>query len=240
MPGHRVKLTRSEEIAQGTMAFHFTRPAAFDFQAGQTMDITLIDPPETDAEGNVRTFSIASSPFEDQLMIATRMRDTAFKRILRNARPGLEVDITGPDGSLTLHKDAKRPVVFLTGGIGVTPFLSIARQAAHDKSKRETYLIDSNRRPEDTPFLDLLKNLDTEYLHFHFIATMTKMESSHQSWAGDTGLVDAAMLSRHLPRTVNPIYYVAGPPQMVAAMRKLLSTTKVDDKDIHSEEFSGY
>jgi len=240
MPGHRIKLTKSEEVAERTMAFHFTRPAAFDFQAGQTMDITLIDPPETDAEGNVRTFSIASSPFEDQLMIATRMRDTGFKRILRNACPGLEVDIVGPDGSLTLHKDAKRPAVFLTGGIGITPFLSIVRQAAHDKSKREIYLIDSNRRPEDTPFLDLLKDLDAECSHFHFIATMTKMQTSHQSWIGETGLVDAAMLSRHLSHTVRPVYYIAGPPQMVTAMRKLLLTAQVDEQDLRSEEFSGY
>lgn len=240
MPGHRIKLTRSEEVAEGTMAFHFTRPATFDFQAGQTMDITLIDPPETDGEGNVRTFSIASSPFEDQLMIATRMRDTAFKRILSNARPGLEVDIVGPDGSLTLHKDAKRPAVFLTGGIGITPFLSIVRQAAHDKSKREIYLIDSNRRPEDAPFLDLLKDLAAECSYFHFIATMTKMEKSYQSWAGEAGSVDAAMLSRHLPQEVRPVYYIAGPSQMVAAMRKLLLTAKVDDKDVRSEEFSGY
>ncbi|MGF7183273.1 hypothetical protein [Tunturiibacter psychrotolerans] len=96
MPSYRIKLSGSEEIAEGTMAFHFTRPAGFEFQAGQTMDITLIDPPETDAEGNVRTFSIASPPFEDQLMITTRMRDTAFKRVLRRARPGLEVNIQSP------------------------------------------------------------------------------------------------------------------------------------------------
>jgi len=240
MLGHRIKLTKSEDVAEGTMAFHFTRPAAFDFQAGQTMDITLIDPPETDAEGNVRTFSIASSPFEDELMIATRMRDTAFKRVLRDARPGLEVDIVGPDGSLTLHRDANRPAVFLTGGIGITPFLSIVRQAVHEKSKREIYLIDSNRRPEDAPFLDLLKELAAEYPHFHLIATMTKMETSHQSWAGETGLVDAAMLSRHLPHRVRPVYYIAGPPQMVTATQKLLSEAKVDKEDLRSEEFSGY
>ncbi|WP_158820231.1 ferredoxin--NADP reductase [Granulicella sp. S156] len=240
MPGHRIKLTKAEEVAEGTMAFHFTRPAAFEFQAGQTIDITLIDPPETDAEGNVRTFSIASSPFDDQLMIATRMRDTAFKRILRKARPGLEVDIVGPDGSLTLHKDATRPAVFLTGGIGITPFLSIVRQAVNDKSKREIYLINSNRRPEDAPFLDLLKELGAQYPHFHFIATMTKMETSHQTWAGETGLVDAAMLSRHLPHTIRPVYYVAGPPEMVTSMRKLLLTAKVDEEDLRTEEFSGY
>jgi len=240
MPAYRVKLAKSEEVAEGTMTFHFERPVGFDFQAGQTMDITLINPPETDAEGNVRTFTIASPPFEDRLTIATRMRDTAFKRVLRNARPGLEVSIQGPDGSLTLDKDAKRPAVFLAGGIGITPVLSIVRQAARDRLNREIYLIDSNRRPEDAPFLDLFKDLSVEYSNFHFIATMTKMGKERESWAGETGKVDAAMLSRHIPRSTNPIYYVAGPPAMVSAMQKMLLAANVVQDDVRLDEFSGY
>jgi ferredoxin-NADP reductase len=240
MPSYRIKLTKSEKIAEGTQAFHFTRPAGFEFQAGQTMEITLIDPPETDAEGHVRTFSIASPPFEDQLMIATRMRDTAFKRVLRRARPGLEVNVEGPGGSLTLHKNATSSVVFLTGGIGITPFLSIVRQVVKDKLKREIYLIDSNRRPEDAPFLNLLDDLAAEHPHFHFIPTMTKTKSLHSSWAGETGKVDAAMLSRHLPYGIKPVYYIAGPPGMVTAMQKALQAAKVVKEDIRSEDFSGY
>jgi hypothetical protein len=76
-------LTKREEIAEGTMAFHFAKPADFQFRAGQSIDLTLLNPPETDAEGNSRAFSIASAPFDNDLMIATRMRDTALKRVLR-------------------------------------------------------------------------------------------------------------------------------------------------------------
>jgi len=241
MPNYKIKLKKSEKVAQGTMAFHFTRPAGFEYKAGQTMDITLIDPPETDKEGDVRTFTIASSPFEDHLMIATRMRDTAFKRTLRKARPGLEVNMKGPDGSLILRANATRPVVFLTGGIGITPFLSIIRQALKDKLQREIYLIDSNRRPQDAPFLKLLNDLAAEHPHFHFIPTMTKVKkTSHRTWTGETGKVDAAMLSRHRPYGIKPIYYIAGPPKMVAAMHKLLLAAKVKKNDIRSEDFSGY
>ena len=91
-----VKLMRTEEIAEGTMAFHFTRPPGFEFRPGQSIDMTLVDPPETDGEGNTRAFSIASPPFENQLTVATRMRDSAFKRVLRNASPGLEVNDRQP------------------------------------------------------------------------------------------------------------------------------------------------
>ena len=74
---------RKEEIADGTMAFHFEKPGGFAFKAGQFGDITLINPIETDAEGNTQGFSLASAPYEADLMFATRMRDTAFKRVLK-------------------------------------------------------------------------------------------------------------------------------------------------------------
>jgi ferredoxin-NADP reductase len=240
MPDYTIKLTKSEEVAEETMAFHFTRPDGFDFHAGQSMDLTLIDPPETDKEGDVRTFTIASSPFEDHLMIATRMRDTAFKRVLRHASPGLELKMKGPDGSLTLRANATRPAVFLTGGIGITPFLSMIRQAVKDELQRELYLIDSNRHPEDAPFLKLLQDLAAGHPHLHFIPTMTKLESSYSTWTGEIGKVNIAMLERHIPYGVKPIYYIAGPPKMVAAMHKLLLAAKVEKEDIHSEDFSGY
>src|SRR5690348_10168321 len=77
-----VKLAGREEVAERTSSFRFEKPPGWTFKAGQTVDITLLDPPETDSLGNTRTFSIASAPEESTLMIATRMRDTAFKRTL--------------------------------------------------------------------------------------------------------------------------------------------------------------
>jgi len=83
MASQTSKLLRREEVAEGTIAFHFERPSGFKFKAGQFADVTLIEPPETDAEGNTRTFSIASPPFENELVFTTRMRDTAFKHSLK-------------------------------------------------------------------------------------------------------------------------------------------------------------
>jgi len=82
-PGFICKLKDRKEVAEGTMAFRFEKPSGWTFKAGQYLDMTLLDPPETDSEGDVRSFSIASSPQEDTLMVATRMRDTAFKRVLK-------------------------------------------------------------------------------------------------------------------------------------------------------------
>ena len=237
---HSVPFMRHEEVAEGTMAFHFAKPAEFQFRAGQSVDITLLNPPEADAEGNTRAFSIASAPFDEDLMVATRMRDTAFKRVLRNAAPGLHVKIEGPSGSFVLHRKAEKAAVFLAGGIGITPFLSIIRQAAHDKAPHQLYLFYSNRRPEDAAFLDVLLAVPKQNANFHLIATMTEMGESHRSWNGETGFIDRDMLARHLPSLQGPIYYLAGPPAMVAAMRRMLTDAGVDEDDIRTEEFSGY
>src|ERR1043165_7419269 len=90
------KLKNREKLAEGTMGVYMTKPADFQFKAGQYMDITLVDPPETDAEGNIRSLSIASAPEEEQLLFATRMRDTAFKRFLRSAPVDAQIKIEGP------------------------------------------------------------------------------------------------------------------------------------------------
>jgi ferredoxin-NADP reductase len=234
------RLLNRVEVAEGTIAFHFEKPTGFDFKPGQSADLTLPNPPETDAEGNVRTFSIASAPFEDQLMFATRMRDTAFKRSLKKMPLGTVVKMDSAMGSFTLHKNSAKPAVFLAGGIGVTPFSSIVRQADHDRAPHKLYLFYSNRRPEDAPFVEVLQNLEKTNPQFRFIATMTEMRRSKKTWNGETGRIDQEMLSKYLNELRGPIYYVAGPPALVSGMRKMLVASGVDEDDIRSDEFSGY
>jgi len=238
--GQASKLMRREEVAEATMAFHFEKPSGFNFKAGQSADVTLTDPPETDAEGNTRTFSIASPPFENDLVFTTRMRDTAFKRSLKKVPLATEVQITSAAGSFTLHKNPAKPAVFLAGGIGITPFFSIVRQADRDRLPQKICLFYSNRRPEDTAFLDSLQTLETTNPNFRLICTMTEMSKSKKEWKGETALIDKEMLSRHLPILQGPIYYIAGPPAMVVAMRQTLVKAGVEEDDIRAEEFSGY
>ncbi len=118
---HTVKLLGRGPVAEGTMAFHFEKPQGFQFTPGQSLDFTLLDPPETDAEGNMRTFSIASAPFEEQITIATRMRDTAFKRVLKTVPLGLGVKMEGPMGSFTLHKNTAKPACCWRAALALRP-----------------------------------------------------------------------------------------------------------------------
>jgi len=222
------------------MAFHFEKPTGFTFIAGQAGDFTLHNPPETDKEGNKRSFSLACAPFEDDLMIATRMRDTAFKRSLKSIPLGTVLSLEGPWGELTLHKKHSIPAVFLTGGIGITPIRSIVLEAARTKLDQKLILFYSNHRPEDAVFLNDLTQAQKENSHFNFITTMTEPEKSAQPWKGKIGPIDKAMLETLIDDLNVPIYYVCGPPEMVAAMQKMLKEAGVKSPNIRAEDFSGY
>jgi ferredoxin-NADP reductase len=236
----RARLLGREPVAEGTMAFRFERPAEFDFQAGQNVLVTLVEPPELDAQGPSRAFTLASAPHERELVVATRMRDTAFKRVLRDAPLGTEVDIEGPNGVMTLHEDASRPAVFLAGGIGITPFLSMARDAAHRRLPHRLVLFYGNRRPEDAAYLAELSEMEKRNPRYRLVAAMSEAEKSAHPWSGERGFIDPAMLGRHLTSVTGPVYYFAGPPAMAMAMQQMLASAGVSDDDMRSEEFYGY
>jgi ferredoxin-NADP reductase len=246
-PIYSLKLKRRSEVAERTLEFRFEKPPGMTFKAGQFMDLTLIDPLETDAEGNMRGFSINSAPDDPELTFTTRLRETAFKRVLQMMPLGTEIKVEGPFGNLTLHNNASRPAILLAGGIGVTPFRSIVRRAAHEKLPHRIFLFYANRRPEDAPFLDEFRDLVRENPNFSFIPTMTQMSGSHLPWEGETRYIDHGMIAKHLQsdtfpgsNPTGPIYYIAGPPQMVAGLRMMLNKAGIDDDDIRTEEFTGY
>jgi len=238
--GYLVTLTERRLVAEGTMAFHFEKPGQFVFRPGQFVDLTLLQPSETDAAGNTRAFSIASAPDEETVMLATRLRDTAFKRELQRIPIGTTLRMEGPFGKLVLHADQARPAVFLAGGIGITPFRSMVVHAAMQRSPQRLVLFYSNRRPEDAAFLEELQALQEKNPHYTFVGTMTEPGKSSRAWQGETGYVNAALLSKHLVNVEKPIYYVVGPPGMVTGLRTMLKDAHIDDSDVRTEKFTGY
>ncbi len=240
MAAYETKLLRSEQIAEGTMAFHFEKPLGFEFVGGQSIDLTLIDLPQNDAGGSTRALSLASAPHEPHITVATRLRGTAFKRVLGALQPGAEVRIEGPFGSMTLHRNTARPAVILAGGIGITPFRSMIRQATDANSGHRLFLFYSNRRPEDAAFLGELQELARQQPNFRLVATMTSPEKSGVDWSGETGYISRAMLTKFLDDLAEPVYYTAGPPALVSAMKEMLTEAGVSEDNINSEDFAGY
>jgi len=229
-----ITLRRRQTVAEGTVAFYFDKPAGFTHEAGQNAMFTLINPAEDDASGPTRPFTIASAPHEPELMIATRMRASAFKRTLAAASLGTKVEMEGPAGVMVLHEDAARPAVFLAGGIGITPFLAMARDAAKRRLPHRLVLFYSNRRPRDAAFLPELERLQGP--NFKLIATMTDVPD----WPGEKRRISRELLAAHLPDLREPVYYFAGPPGMTMAVQGMLKDLGVSEDDMRSEEFYGY
>jgi ferredoxin-NADP reductase len=239
-----VALKDKKQIAEGTFAFTFEKPNGFHFRAGQHVRMTLIDPPETDSEGNSRFFSLASSPQEKDLLIAMRMRDTAFKRVMEGMQSGdkvlIEILQDVPHGAFELHDDASKPAVFLIGGIGIVPAFSMIKDAIERKLTHRIFLFYSNRRPEDAPFLDEFENLAKQNASFQLVATMTQTQKSAKSWQGETGHINGSMITKYVGDLQSPIYYIAGLPEMATAMKKLLTDSGVNEDRIRAEEFTGF
>ncbi|HET9850379.1 MAG TPA: FAD-dependent oxidoreductase [Candidatus Saccharimonadales bacterium] len=233
-----IKLIKKETIAKDTMAFYFEKPEGFEYRAGQFADYTLIDPPETDEEGNTRGFSLITAPFEENIGAATRLRDTAFKRVLKNLPIGTELKLDAPYGDFTLHKTETTPAVFLIGGIGVTPVRSMIAQATHDKTGHKLILLHANRAPIDAPFAADFERLAKENPNLTFVPVAT--DEATKDWGGERGHITADMIKRHVADLNAPIYYLSGPEGMVKAMRGLLVSMNVNEDNIRTEEFTGY
>ncbi len=147
------------EVAEGTMAFQFEKPKHFVFKPGQYIDLTLSGAQPGVPDGLTHTFSIASSPSDEELVVTTRMRNTVFKQAMSILPIGSRARIEGPMGSFSLHKNTARPAVFLAGGIGIAPFLSMISYATAEKLRHPIVLFYANRYLEDAAFIDELWEL---------------------------------------------------------------------------------
>jgi ferredoxin-NADP reductase len=240
MPPYKVKLKAQKTLCAGTTAFYFEKPEKFEFQAGQFFNFTLLNPDETDLEGSTRALSIASAPHEPNLMVAMRLRTSAFKRALNSLPLETELLLQGPFGSMTLPRNTTRPAVLLAGGIGITPFRSLVWNAAESFSPRRILLFYSVRVPEEAAFLEELRDMEQYNMRYKFICTVTQPKRTRMLWRGETGRISIDLLSKWIPDVTVPIYYVAGPPGMVTGVRQMLIGAGIAEEDIRAEEFYGY
>jgi ferredoxin-NADP reductase len=143
-------------------------------------------------------------------------------------------------GSFVPHSDFSRPTVFLAGGIGVTPFLSMLFSVPLKKHRPPVFLFYANRYIEDAAFMETLCNLEMSTGNFHFVPTFTRIAPGQGGWKGSTGPINAHMLSKYVSNLQDPIYYVAGPPGMVAGTHQALVELAVHGGDIRTEHFEDY
>jgi len=235
----RATIKEKREVAKGTLFVSFNlQDEQVDFEPGQYFFVTLPDVGYHDEKGLRRHISVVTSPNEKGVLgLATRMRDSAFKRTLSELGVGAEVDVEPPMGTFTLPDDSSRPLVFVAGGIGITVFHSMLRFIAEERLPYRITLIYSNRDPESTAFLEDLVELDQELSRFRLVLTMTK----DAGWDVESRKIDAPFFDEYLEGDLNQYtFLVAGPPEMTEAMEQALGEAGVMGENVIVEGYSGY
>jgi ferredoxin-NADP reductase len=235
----RATLKEKREVAKGTVLAVFDLGGAeVDFRPGQYFFVTLIDPPYQDEKGPRRHISVVTSPSERGVLgLATRLRDSAFKRSLQELELGAEVEVEPPKGKFALPEDTSRPYVFVAGGIGITVFRSMLRYIEEESLPYRVTLVYSNRNRAETAFLDELEALAERLPGFRLVLTMTQ----DPGWEGETRRLDARFFRDHFGDAANgSTYLVAGPPGMVAAIQEALAAAGVAEENVIAERYSGY
>lgn len=237
MPIHKLSLISKQEIAPATFIFTFTKPENFTFIPGQFGGFTLINPSEMDSKGATRRFSLLGSPNDSKLTIATRIQDSAYKRLLNALTPGSEIKFAGPSGNFILHTDINIPAVLIAGGIGVTPFYSMIKHAIEQNSKQHLHLFYGNQSSQTTALLKELNDLANQHPHFNITTTLSNPE---ENWQGETGFITDSMIKKYISDIHAPIYYVCGSPAMVESLKQTLLEMGIDTEKIKVEDFPGY
>jgi ferredoxin-NADP reductase len=219
-----------------------------DYKAGQyaAMDLET----KEDEEGPVRSFTIASSPTEKEfVLISTRIRNTPFKKKLAKLEIGTPIKITAPVGNFVLPEDDNSEfIVFLSGGIGVTPFRSMVKYATDTNLPRRIVMFDSNRNVANILYKTEFDQCVEANNNLKVIYTITGEDQKESSaaeydWKGETGFINKKMMTKYMTNDElkDSIFYICGPPGMLKAMQKLLQDDlQILGEMIKIEEFTGY
>jgi ferredoxin-NADP reductase/nitrite reductase/ring-hydroxylating ferredoxin subunit len=188
-----------------------------------------------DPKGPIRHFTISSSPTENFIMFSTRIRDSPYKKRLSTLEEGSRVKVRGPEGQFVLHEDYSKPAVFLSGGIGVTPFRSMIKYATDKQLPLKIVKFDN--------WTNINKNLKIIYTISEDEQQQQPSSSTANHWRGEHGRIDKAMILKYIDKNMlsNSIFYICGPPSMLKAMQSLLQDNlEIPKERIKVEEFTGY
>lgn len=241
----KLKLLEKKDEARGTKTFIFGKPQDFVYQAGQYMYFTVPELKYPDTRGNVRHFTLSSSPTEDFLSITIRIREkSGYKKTLNEYEPGVELITRGPEGVFVLEDEwTTVPQVMIAGGIGITPFRSMAKYATDKDLPIPIHIIYSNSTPEEIAFRRGFEELAAKNPNLKVTHTITKPEESKEQWIGLTSRINEELIQKLAIgnwQLETGTYWLCGPPNMVNAVEEVFDKLKIPQDRIKIEKFTGY
>ncbi len=226
---HHTTIIGKKKVAENTLEVLIKRPDDFFFKAGQYIQLSVPELLYSDYSGTSRQLSIASSPLDqEKISVAFRESDSGFKRTLKELPANSPVIIEGPHGFYTLPEQSDNPFILIAGGIGITPYMSMARTFEKKGLSFPVRLLYGNRNRESATYLGELLSIADRVKNF--------------SVRNVFGHIDREFILQTIgTNNLQPFtWYIAGPPGMVTSVRNTLSLLKVGDEQIYTEEFTGY
>lgn len=230
-------LRRRRLVAEDTWELDFDLGGdTIEFTAGQYCRVGLPRLDAPDKKGS-RKFSIVNPPHDNgHLVVATRAGVTGYKCTLCALLPGERVSIEKIKGRFVLPAEVTRPLVFVAGGIGIAPFMSMLGDLEHRGRLEDVVLLYFNRNPQSAAYLGELEELAHAHPGFRLVVSMTR----HEPWQGVQERLSERLLTGLLGDVTRYDVYVVGTPAMVAAARVTLRDAGVSKEHLFDEDFEGY
>lgn len=231
-----------QKIATGPdtadLVFALNQPMAY--KPGQYMEWTL-GHDHADARGNRRFFTLASSPTENTLRLGIKFYESgsSFKQAMLAMDKTTRIAAAQLAGDFVLPDDTTQKLVFIAGGIGVTPYRSMVKYLLDSGEKRDAVLFYSENKPKDFIYTDVFDEARRS-LGIKVVYTLTSKRAIPANWSGQTGTISKVMIIKEVPDYRERYFYISGPHSMVIAIQGILHSLGIPNNQIKTDFFPGY
>jgi ferredoxin-NADP reductase/Na+-translocating ferredoxin:NAD+ oxidoreductase RnfD subunit len=241
-PKEKLVLRLKEKImvANDTYNFLFKPDRKLKFKPGQYLEWTL--PHEKrDSRGTRRYFTIASSPTEDEIAMGVKFYDkpSSYKKALMAMNEGGTIIASQLAGDFTLPRDKNKKLIFIAGGIGITPFRSMIKYLMDSDEKRNIIIFYSNKVVGDIAYKQIFEQAEMA-LGIKTVYSLTDLNFIPTDWRGEKGFVDKKMIEKWVPDFKDRMFYISGPRSMVVAFQKTLKDSGIKKNNIKTDFFPGF
>ncbi len=234
---HVFTLQKIQKAGDAAFDFIFKTDKQFAFAPGQYMEWTL-GHKSADSRGNRRYFTIASSPTESETILGVKFypQPSTYKKAMRGMHAGETIIGAQLAGDFTLPKELDKKLVFIAGGIGVTPFRSMTKYMIDSGEHRDVVLLYSNRSKQEIAYAEIFEEAHQK---FGMRSAYTITDVAPVDWTGYKGFIDAKMISTEVPDFNERLFYISGSHVFVTAMKKTLLDMGVGRGQIKTDFFPG-
>jgi ferredoxin-NADP reductase/Na+-translocating ferredoxin:NAD+ oxidoreductase RnfD subunit len=233
-------LTQKLKIATNTAEFIFNPGRKFAYQPGQYLEWTL-EHTGTDSRGSRRFFTLASSPTEPDLRIGVKFYDkgSSFKEALLDVDQDTLIVASQLAGDFVMPKDPTKKLVFIAGGIGITPFRSMVKYLIDTNDRRAVTLLYSARTEADMAYKSVFEEARSS-LGINTVYMVTEGNATVSSPHTVASSITSRLIKSSVPDYPERIFYISGTHAMVNGMQDILSGLGVPKHQIKTDFFPGY